>query len=290
MKYNENNKPLICMMTNSTCYKGTKKFQPKGVLWHSTGVNNPTLKRYVQPSENDPNRDTLIKIIGINNNGNDWNHIERQAGLNCWIGKLADTSITTVQTMPWDFRPWGCGTGPKGSCNNGWIQFEICEDDLNNIEYFNKIYREACEITAYLCKIYNINPLGTVNLGGAIVPTITCHNDAYKLGVGSGHSDINHWFPKYGKNMETARNDVVKLMNEEEDEDMTQEKFNEMMGIYLSELNKKPASTWAEADLDWARKNGIIVGDETGNLMPRAFITREAMTAVLHRFEEKLRK
>jgi len=47
MKYNSNNKPMVCMMTNATCYKGTRKMQVKGVLWHSTGANNPWLKRYV---------------------------------------------------------------------------------------------------------------------------------------------------------------------------------------------------------------------------------------------------
>ena len=125
MKYNDKNKPMVCMMTQSTCYRQTKKMEVKGVLWHSTGANNPNLRRYVQPSDNDVNKDKLLGILGTNINKNDWNHIERQAGLNCWIGKLADGTVTTVQTMPWDYRPWGCGSGKKGSCNNGWIQFEI---------------------------------------------------------------------------------------------------------------------------------------------------------------------
>jgi hypothetical protein len=47
MKYNINNKPLICMQTNSTCYKKTSTMTPLGILWHSTGANNPNLKRYV---------------------------------------------------------------------------------------------------------------------------------------------------------------------------------------------------------------------------------------------------
>lgn len=47
MKYSAKNPPLVCMMTNSTCYKGTRKMKPVGVLWHSTGANNPYLKRYV---------------------------------------------------------------------------------------------------------------------------------------------------------------------------------------------------------------------------------------------------
>ena len=128
MKYSEKNKPLVCMQTQSTCYKGTRKMEIKGVLWHSTGANNPNLKRYVQPSDNDPNKAELLKLLGVNKNGNDWNHCDRQAGLNCWIGKLADGTVTTIQTMPWNYRPWGCGSGNKGSCNTGWIQFEICED------------------------------------------------------------------------------------------------------------------------------------------------------------------
>lgn len=48
------------MLTNSTCYKGTSPMEVKGVLWHSTGANNPTLKRYVQPSTDDPNYSYLM--------------------------------------------------------------------------------------------------------------------------------------------------------------------------------------------------------------------------------------
>ena len=125
MKYSESNKPLVCMMTNSTCYKGTKEFAPKGVLWHCTGANNPNLARYVQPSDDAPDKEEWIKLLGTNRYGNDWNHMYVRAGLNAWIGKLADGSVTTVQTMPWNYSPWGCGAGPNGSCNNTHIQFEI---------------------------------------------------------------------------------------------------------------------------------------------------------------------
>lgn len=212
MKYNSSNKPLVCMMTQSTCYKGTSKMKPVGVLWHSTGANNPWLKRYVQPDDNASNRTELINLIGKNSYNNDWNHITRQAGLNCWIGKLADGTVTTIQTMPWDYKPWGCGSGSKGSCNNGWIQFEICEDGLTDSTYFNKVYKEACEITAYLCDLYDIDPNGYTMLNGVKVPNILCHADSCSLGLGSNHGDVNHWFPKHGKSMATARADVAKLM------------------------------------------------------------------------------
>lgn len=212
MKYNSSNKPMVCMMTQSTCYKGTSKMKPVGVLWHSTGANNPTLKRYVQPDDNAADRAVMLAKLGTNTNRNDWNHIYHEAGLNCWIGKLADGTVTTVQTMPWDYRPWGCGSGNKGSCNDGWIQFEICEDGLIDKNYFEKVYKEACEITAYLCTLYNIDPNGYTTLKGVKVPNILCHADSHSLGLGSNHGDVNHWFPKFGKSMATARADVAALM------------------------------------------------------------------------------
>lgn len=288
MKYNNSNKPLQCMMTNSTCYKQTRTMQIKGILWHSTGANNPNLKRYVQPSENDPNYNKLINKLGKNTSKNDWNHISHQAGLNCWIGKLADGTVTTVQTMPWNYRPWGCGSGSKGSCNNGWIQFEICEDNLSNADYFNKVYEEACQITAYLCKMYNINPLGTTTLNGIKVPTILCHADSHKLGLGSNHGDVNHWFPKFGKSMETARKDVYNLMTiQEDDEDMTDEKFAELMNNWLTnKANEK--ETWGSDNLKWANDNGIMAGDTAGRMMPNKFCTRLETITMLRRLAEKL--
>ena len=212
MKYSKSNMPLRCLQTQSTCYKGTRIMEVKGVLWHSTGANNPSLKRYVQPSDNATDKKEWIKLLGENKNKNDMNHINREMGVNAWIGELADGTVTTVQALPWNYRPWGCASGPKGSCNNGWIQFEICEDALTDKKYFNAIYKEACELTAYLCDMYNLDPKGTVNYGGVKVPVILCHADSYDLGLGSNHGDVLHWFKLYGKTMNDVRNDVAKLM------------------------------------------------------------------------------
>ena len=212
MKYNDKNKPLVCMMTQSTCFKGTRKFTPKGVLWHSTGANNPWLKRYVQPDDDAADRAEWLARLGKNQYANDWNHIDRQAGLNFWIGKLADGTVAAVQTMPWDYRPWGCGSGNNGSCNNTHIQFEICEDALNDASYFNACYQEACEMTAYLCRMFGIDPKGTVSYNGLQVPTIIDHTGSHALGLGSNHGDIQHWSRRYGKTMENVRNDVAAIL------------------------------------------------------------------------------
>ena len=212
MKYSNSNKPLVCMMTQSTCYKGTGQMSVKGILWHCTGANNPQLRRYVQPDDNASNKNELLAKIGKNQYGNDWNHVAVQAGLNAWIGKLVDGSVASVQTMPWNYRPWGCGAGSRGSCNNGWIQFEICEDALTDKTYFDAAYREACELTAYLCKMYNLNPKGTVSFNGVNVPVILCHKDSSNLGLGSDHSDVYNWFNRYNKTMDNVRNDVAAIM------------------------------------------------------------------------------
>lgn len=303
MKYNENNKPLQCMMTNSTCYKGTKTMQVKGILWHSTGANNPNLKRYVQPSAGDPNYNQLMQLLGKNTGGNDWNHTEHQAGLNCWVGKLADGSVTTIQTMPWNYRPWGCGSGKNGSCNNGWIQFEICEDALNDRDYFNKVYKEACEITAYLCKMFNIDPYGTVKYGKINVPTILCHQDSYQLGLGSNHGDVLHWFPKFGKTMNDVRNDVATLLNQQtnemEDDDMTDERVKEICKDVITEQRKalqdNDCGTWSQEARDWAISCGLIAGsgalpDGQPNYMWADQLTREQAAALFYRFAKMMGK
>ena len=264
-----------------------------GILWHSTGSPNPTLKRYVQPYYGDEGYDYLINYLGYNSAGNDWNHTYVEAGVNAWVGQAANGEVTTVQTLGWEMQPWGCGSGWSGSCNYGWIQFEICEpSDLYDYNYFIKAYNEACQLTAYLCVKYGIDPMGTTYYAGQNVPNILCHYDSYCLGLGTGHVDVTHWFSNFGVTMADVRKDVQKLINEgyngyeQEEEEVTQEQFNQMMNTYLSELATKPVDDWAKEAMEWAKNEGIYVGD--GNsLMPRKFLTREEFAAVLQRVLEE---
>lgn len=219
---------IKCYQTHSTWYKGARAgSKPVGVLWHDTAAGNPSLKRYVQPYETDTNYNEMIELLGKNKYNNDWNHIEHEAGLNAWIGLLADGSMATVQAGEWDKHPWGCGGGNKGSCNGyikkdgkttwvdqHWVQFEICDNGYNDEAYFKRAYKEACEFTAYICELYGIDPLGTVMFNGVEVPTILCHADSYKLGLGGNHGDIYSWFKKFGYDMTNVRNDVAALMKQ----------------------------------------------------------------------------
>lgn len=181
-------------LTSNDCYKAGKKITPKGIMVHSTGANNPWLKRYVGPDDG---------LLGKNQYGNHWN-TPRPGGIqvcvHAFIGKLADGSIATYQTLPWNHRGWHSG----GSSNNTHIGFEICEDGLTDGAYFSKVYQEAVELCAYLCKEYNLTE-----------KDIICHSEGYKKGIASNHGDVMHWFPKHGKSMDTFRADVKALLNQQ---------------------------------------------------------------------------
>ena len=203
-------------MTNSTCYKDQldtnsyyywgKHKDKVGIVVHSTGANNPYIKRYVQPSKDDPNYDVIIADIGKNSNGNDWNHKARNAGVHAFIGLNAHDEVETYQVLPYEWAAWGVGRGTKGSYNYSpvsHIQFEICEGNLNDVKYFNAAFREAIEYCAYLCEQF-----------GWDSSVICSHAESYKKGYGGNHSDCDHWLKKHGKTMDWFRAEVQKLLDE----------------------------------------------------------------------------
>ena len=163
------------------------------------------MARYVQPTENQANRDAIIQEIGTNQNQNDWNNPGLSVCTHAFVGKFADGSVGTVQTLPWNRRGWHAGDGTSGkSANDSHISFEICEDGLADAAYFSKVYQEAVELTAMLCKQYNLNPLAD----GVVI----CHSEGYQRGIASNHADVMHWFPRHNKSMDTFRTDVSKAM------------------------------------------------------------------------------
>ena len=191
------------ILTENACYKAGRKITVKGIMVHSTGANNPWLKRYVGPDDGK---------LGKNQYNNHWNTYHpggREVCVHGFIGKLADGTVATYQTLPWGHRGWHAG----GSANNTHIGFEICEDDLTDGAYFAKVYKEAVELCAYLCKQY-----------GLTEKNIICHSEGYKQGVASNHGDVMHWFPKHGKSMDTFRaEDKALLTTDAKEDDPAQE-------------------------------------------------------------------
>lgn len=242
------------ILMNNACYKAGRKIKPKGIMVHSTGANNPWLKRYVGPDDG---------LLGKNQYCNHWN-TDYPGGIEVcvhgFIGKLADGTIATYQTLPWDHRGWHAG---KAAGNDGYIGFEICEDGLTDRTYFNKVYKEAVELCAYLCKMFNLTE-----------KNIICHSEGYTKGVASAHGDVMHWFPKHGKNMDTFRADVAALLKNGDVPTAGDETTESTGQIYRVRKTWKDAKTqigaWRnlEAAKDQADENpGYKVYGENGKVV-----------------------
>lgn len=178
-----------CILTNNRCYKQGKKITPMGIVVHSTGANNPNLKRYVQPDDG---------ILGKNSFANHWNTAIPSVCVHAFIGKDKNGVVRVYQTLPWNYRCWGCGSGKKGTYNDNFIQIEICEDSLTDAKYFNEAFALAIELCSYLSKKYNISNSNIIS-----------HSEAHKRGYASNHGDCDHWLKKFGKNMEWFRSKVA---------------------------------------------------------------------------------
>lgn len=247
-------------LTRNDCYRAGRTIRPQGVMVHSTGANNPSVDRYVPGDD----------VIGRNQYGNDWDRPGVEKCAHAFVGRFADGSVGTVQTLPWNRRGWHCGRGKNGSANDTHISFEICEDGLEDASYFKAVYQEAVELTASLCKEYNLDPLAD----GVVI----CHQEGYRRGIASNHGDVLHWFPKFGKTMDNFRADVARWM--EGEDEMTQEQFDTMMENWLARRNNQPASDWAKPYIQEAIDAGVMT-DVGGTIeRPQGFVTRQELATV----------
>jgi N-acetylmuramoyl-L-alanine amidase CwlA len=177
-------------LTKNRCYTNATKIQVEKLVLHSLGVAQP-------------NAQVLI---------NSWDSADAQVSIHAFV---MDNQV--IQTLPWDYKGWHVGSGPKGSYNSCAIGVEICEpaghkynggtmvgyDIAKNAGYFTKVYNNAVELFAQLCKSFDLDP----------IKDILCHCEVHKIGYGSNHSDVMHWFPKHGKSMDTFRADVKARLN-----------------------------------------------------------------------------
>ena len=192
---------IECMFTQNRCMTSKKQsINPIGIIVHSSGANNPNLSRYVNPSKNDKDYDYIRSVIGVNKYGNHHNTSSSSKSMHYYIGKTSSGIVDVVKTLPHNVACWGCGKGSKGSYNyppNGHIQMEVCEDNLSSFDYFAMCYAKIVELCANICIDENLP-----------TSSIISHKEAHKKGYASNHRDIDHWFEKFGKNMNILRKDV----------------------------------------------------------------------------------
>lgn len=248
-------------LTRNDCYRAGRTIRPLGIMVHSTGANNPSVARYVPGDD----------VIGRNQYGNDWDRPGLEKCAHAFVGRFADGGVGTVQTLPWNRRGWHCGRGKNGSANDTHISFEICEDGLEDASYFKAVYQEAVELTASLCKEYNLDPLAD----GVVI----CHQEGYRRGIASNHGDVLHWFPKFGKTMDDFRADVARWM-EGVDETVTYEQWKEYMDRYLTELAKQPADQWAVPHIESAIDAKAMTGVDGTIERPKSFVTRQELAVI----------
>ena len=163
---------------------------PAGIIIHSTGANNPNLKRYVNAPE----------ICGDNPYKNYFDRSDSDVCPHAVIGKDKNGEVKAAKLLPWNVCCWGCGSGSKGSYNYSpaYIQIEIAEDALNDRAYFEESFGLAADLCQRLMKNYP-----TIKPGNII-----SHKEACARGYASNHGDPEHWLARFGKNMDWFRSQV----------------------------------------------------------------------------------
>ena len=164
---------------------------PAGIIIHSTGANNPNLKRYVNAPE----------ICGENPYKNYFDRADSDVCPHAVIGKDKNGEVKAAKLLPWNVCCWGCGSGSKGSYNYSpaYIQIEIAEDALNDRAYFEEAFGLASDLCQRLMKNYP-----TIKPGNII-----SHKEACARGYASNHGDPEHWLARFGKNMDWFRSLVA---------------------------------------------------------------------------------
>ena len=160
---------------------------PAGIIIHSTGADNPNLKRYVNAPE----------ICGENPYRNYFDRSDSDVCPHAVIGKDKNGEVKAAKLLPWNVCCWGCGSGSKGSYNYSpaYIQIEIAEDALNDRAYFEESFGLAADLCQRLMKNYP-----TIKPGNII-----SHKEACARGYASNHGDPEHWLARFGKNMDWFR-------------------------------------------------------------------------------------
>lgn len=72
----------------------------------------------------------------------------------------------------------------------------------------------------------------------------------------------------------------------EEDEDLTQERFNELLEGYFRSLKEAEPSAYSAEARAWAEEKGIVQGNARGEKQYKMFCTREQMVTFLKRLED----
>lgn len=264
--------------TANGAYAAGRKISVVGALNHSVGCAQPSV-------------DVFFSLMNKSSCG--W-------GVNALIGDFHLGDGRILLTMPYDARPWGCGSGSKGSWNNSHIQWEVCEpaghtyaggtmigyDVVKNQVYFDRMWKMLVAWNVFIAVKFGFSP-----------DKIVDHAESNKAGYGSNHGDMGHWLPKHGKSMTALRNEVIAILNNTEEDNTVEayDNFKKNMATYRNELRDNDKGTWSDEATKWAVENGLFAGNGSTiagepNFMWEDMLTREQAAQILYNFAKLMGK
>ena len=249
------------------------------------GATNSPLVDYTQisPNRTSPRNHvidtvTIHCVVGqcsVEALGNIFAPTSKQASSNYGIGPDGRIGMYVEEKD----RSW-CSS--NGANDNRAITIEVASDTTSPYKVTDAAFNSLIKLLADICKRNNIKSLkwkADKNLIG--------HPEEQNM-------TVHRWFANkscpgdylYNKHYEIAEK-VNELLGVEEDDDMTQERFNEMMDNYMKERAELEPSKWSEQARAWAENNGLINGDAQGRTMYKKYMTREEVITVLYRAMNK---
>lgn len=240
--------------TKNGAYRAGRTIRVEGCVNHSLGVAQPSAE---------------VMFGRMNRSDAGW-------GVNAILGDFHTGEGRILLCMPYDRRPWGVGSGSKGSWNNSRIQWEVCEpaghtyaggtmvgyDVAKNQGYFERMWK--------LLVAWNVYVAVKLGYGAA---TVNDHAESYLAGMGSNHADMGQWLPKHGKSMNDLRHEVQAILDQEEDA-MTEERVRQIVAEELARLlpprrvyhQVSELPQWARPSVELLLAAGILQGDQAGQL------------------------
>lgn len=206
-------------------------------------------------------------------NGNYFSGANRQASAHYFVD---ENSI--VQSVKDSDGAWHCGGSLESShhpyrnicTNRNSIGIEMCSDIVNGKYVITEAtVNRTVELVKMLMKKYNI-----------AADHVIRHYDV------TGKRCPEPWVRDESKWIDFKKRLTATAPAKQEEEIVTQDQFNKMMDTYLAQRDVKPM-TWEQEAMKWAQEQGLIKGNEKGQLMPKSFLTRGEFVTVLKRYAEK---
>lgn len=164
------------------------------------------------------------------------------------------------------------------------ITIEVASDTTYPYAVNSKAYAALIKLVADICKRNGIKELKW-KADKSLIGQVDKQNMTVHRWFANKSCPGEYLYSRMGK-IAAEVNDIL------EDNDMTQEKFNQMMDNYRKTLQDNDASSYSKEAREWSKNKGIIAGgsSDSFNGMWEDFMTREQLVTVLYRFAKMIGK